>query len=106
MFGRADAVGFDHDPESYGATGGAETVPNSGAKAVDPAADRTADLARCFYVSPICPITRSTASTDTKQPFGAKPARSCLLSMPWIVASQEKPAFQRWQPERNSIHRQ
>ena len=62
MFGRADAVGFDHDPESHGATGGAETVPNSGAKAVDPAADRTADLARCSSTSsPICPITRSTA---------------------------------------------
>jgi hypothetical protein len=35
-----------------------------------------------FYVSQICPITRSTASADMKQPFGAKPDRSCLLLKP------------------------
>ena len=40
-----------------------------------------------FCVSPICPTMRSTASADTKQPFGAKPGRSCLLSMPWIAAN-------------------
>jgi hypothetical protein len=31
-----------------------------------------------FCVSPICPITHSIASAGMKQPFGAKPARSCL----------------------------
>ena len=40
-----------------------------------------------FYVLPICPITRSTASADTKQPFGAKSARSCLRLMLWIAAN-------------------
>jgi hypothetical protein len=40
-----------------------------------------------FYVSPICPTTRSTASADMKQPFGAKAARSCLRLMPWIAAN-------------------
>jgi hypothetical protein len=39
-----------------------------------------------FCDSPICPTTRSTASADMKQPFGAKPARSFLLLMPWIAA--------------------
>jgi hypothetical protein len=43
-----------------------------------------------FCVSPICPTTRSTASVDMKQPFGAKLARSCLRSMPWIAANRRK----------------
>ena len=29
----------------------------------------------------ICPATRSTGSAGMKQSFGARPARSCLLSM-------------------------
>ena len=40
-----------------------------------------------FCVSPICPTTRSTGLAGMKQCFGARPARSCLLSMHWIVAS-------------------
>ena len=40
-----------------------------------------------FYVSLICPTTRSTASADMKQPFGAKPDRSYLLLRLWIAAS-------------------
>ena len=40
-----------------------------------------------FCVSPICPTTRSTASADMKQPFGAKSARSFLRLMPWIAAN-------------------
>ena len=40
-----------------------------------------------FCVSPICPTMRSTASADMKRPFGAKPGRSCLLSMHWIAAN-------------------
>ena len=38
-------------------------------------------------VSPICPTTRSTASADMKQPFGAKSARSCSRLMLWIAAN-------------------
>ena len=38
-------------------------------------------------VSPICPTTRSIASAGMKQPFGAKPARSCLHWTPWIAAN-------------------
>jgi hypothetical protein len=38
-------------------------------------------------VSPICRTTRSTASADMKQPFGARPARFCLHSMFWAAAN-------------------
>ena len=81
MFGRADSVSFDRDPASLGAANETAAVPNSGPKAVDlpsilPLISRVA-----FCVLPICPTTRSIASADTKQPFGAKPARSCLRSM-------------------------
>jgi hypothetical protein len=41
-----------------------------------------------FCDLPICPTTRSTASVDMKQPFGAKPGRSFLPLMPWIVANR------------------
>jgi hypothetical protein len=45
LFGRADPVSFD--PTSHGITD--ETVvPSSGSSSVEPAVDRTADLARCF----------------------------------------------------------
>jgi hypothetical protein len=40
-----------------------------------------------FCDLPICPTTCSTASADMEQPFGAKPARSFLLLMPWIAAN-------------------
>jgi len=53
-------------------------------------ADRTAtDLARCF-LRLICPATRSTGLAGMKQSLGARPARSCLLSMRWIVASLKR----------------
>ena len=42
-----------------------------------------------FCVSPICPATRSTGLAGMKQSFGAKPARSCLLSTHWIVANHK-----------------
>jgi hypothetical protein len=42
-------------------------------------------VAFCF--SPICPTAPSTASADMKQPFGAKRARSSLLSTSWIDAN-------------------
>ena len=45
----------------------------------------TSHVASC--VSPICPTTRSTASADMKQLFGAKSARFCLRSMTWIAAN-------------------
>jgi len=34
-----------------------------------------------FYVWPICPATLSTGLAGMKRSFGARPARSCLLSM-------------------------
>ena len=88
LFGRADPVSFD--PASHGITNGTETVPNSGPKSsnlpsIPPLTSRVA-----FCVSPICPTSRSIASVDTKQPCGAKSARSCLLSMPWIVANHKR----------------
>jgi hypothetical protein len=42
-----------------------------------------------FCVWPICPTTRSTGLVGMKQSFGARPARSCLHSMHWIVASHK-----------------
>jgi hypothetical protein len=49
---------------------------------------RPANSRFAFCDSPICPTTRSTASADMKQPFGAKPGRSFLPLMPWIVANR------------------
>ena len=43
-----------------------------------------------FCVWPICPATRSTGLAGMKQSFGARPARSCLLSMHWIVANHKR----------------
>jgi hypothetical protein len=40
-----------------------------------------------FCVLPICPTTHSIASAGMKQPFGAKPARSCLRLAAWIAAN-------------------
>ena len=37
----------------------------------------------------LCPVTRLTDLADTKQSCGARPARSCLLSMHWIAASRK-----------------
>ena len=48
LFGRADPVSFDGDPVSHGITNETEAVPSSGSSSVEPAADPTADLARCF----------------------------------------------------------
>ena len=45
-----------------------------------------------FCVWPICPATRSTGLAGMKQSFGARPARSCLLSMHWIVANHKREA--------------
>ena len=45
-----------------------------------------------FCVWPICPATRSTGLAGMKQSFGARPARSCLLSMHWIVANHKRKA--------------
>ena len=41
-------------------------------------------------VSPTCMATHSIASADMKQPCGAKPARSSLPSMHWIVANHKR----------------
>jgi hypothetical protein len=46
MFGRADPVSFD--PTSHAITNETEAVPSSGFSSVEPAADPTTNLARCF----------------------------------------------------------
>jgi hypothetical protein len=46
LFGRADPVSFD--PTSHAITNETEAVASSGSISVEPAVDRTADLARCF----------------------------------------------------------
>ena len=84
MFGRADPVSFDRDPASLDAE--QKPCPTLGRNpSIPPLTSRVA-----FCASPIFPTTRSTASADTKQPCGAKPARSCLRSMPWIAANHKK----------------
>ena len=87
MFGRADLVSFDRDPASLGAANDTAAVPEFRTEmpSILPLTSRVA-----FCVSPICPTTRSIASADMKQPFGARPARSCLRSMRWIVANHKK----------------
>ena len=88
LLGQADQV--DLDPASHGITNGTEILSNSGPKSVEPGADPAADLARCFLRLANLPNFCSIGSADMKQPFGARPARSCLLSMHWIVANHKK----------------
>jgi hypothetical protein len=44
LFGRADSVSFDRDPESQGITNGIEVVPSSVPKSIETAVDPTAEL--------------------------------------------------------------
>jgi hypothetical protein len=87
LFGRADSVGFDHDPASHGIMNEMEDVPGSMPQSVEPTVHPNAEFARCFLpprsaevaprgVWPICPTTRSTGPAAMKQSFGAKSARS------------------------------
>jgi hypothetical protein len=72
---------------SHGITNGTEARPSSGPKSVD----STTDLARCFLRLanlPSYPLDR--LSSGMKRSFGARPARSCLLSMPCIVANHKR----------------
>ena len=46
LFDRADPVRFE--PTFHGVTNGAEALPNSAPKFLEPATERNADLARCF----------------------------------------------------------
>jgi hypothetical protein len=48
LFGRADSVSFNRDPQSHGVTNGTEVVPGSVPESVGSAVDPTAELARCF----------------------------------------------------------
>ena len=85
-FGRADAA--DVDPIEHRRASQTERKPAqlwAGNPLTPPSTSHVA-----FCVWPICPTTRSTALADMKQPYGARPARSCLRSMPWIVASHKK----------------
>ena len=83
--GGADLVSFDRDPASLDAE--QKPCPTFGPKfpSILPLTSRVA-----FCASPIFPTTRSTVSADTKQPCGAKPAKSCSRSMPWIAANHKK----------------
>jgi hypothetical protein len=45
-----------------------------------------------FCAGPICPTSHSIVSPVMKQLFGAKPVKSCLLSMHWIVANHKNEA--------------
>jgi hypothetical protein len=87
LFGRADPVSFDGGPVSPGITNKTKAVASSeglflsNLPSIPPLTSRAA-----FCVSPICPTSRSIASADTKQLFGAKPGGFCLLSMLWVVA--------------------
>ena len=87
LFGRAELASSDRDPAPADITNETETFAGSAPKSVELATDPAAELALAFCVSPICPTTRSTASADMKQPFGAKPDRSFLLLMSWIAAN-------------------
>jgi len=83
LFGRVDSGSSDPDPASHDG----EMCPTWSANpprllTILPQSSRVA-----FYVSPICLTTRSTASADTKQPFGARLARFCLHLMSWVAAN-------------------
>jgi hypothetical protein len=78
LFGRADTVSFDTN--SHGITNGTKALPNPRPKSVDPAVDTTRNFARCF-LRLANPTSHSIALADMKRPCGARPARSCLLSM-------------------------
>ena len=87
LFGRADSGSFDADPASHGSAHETEDVPGSIRKSLNRPSIPPPSSRVAFCDSPICPTTRSTASADMKQPFGAKPARSFLLLMSWIAAN-------------------
>ena len=75
----------DPNRASHSITSETGSGPRSGPKSVDLATD----LALAFCASPICPAIRSTGLAGMKQFFGARLARSCLLSMHWIVANHK-----------------
>ena len=78
-------------PSERGIASGTEAPPGfrgenrQTCRRVPPPSSRVA-----FCVLPICLTSRLTALADMKQPFGAKRARSCLRSMPWIAANHTK----------------
>ena len=84
---------------------GTEALSGSGrtlARSILPLTSRVA-----FCVSPICPTSRSTASADTRQRYGAKSVRFYSHSMPWIAASRRREggvtvsaAGKNWRPTR------
>ena len=87
LFGRADSAVSTAIQHRMAARTKLKTCPTPSANpsrllSILPQSSRVA-----FCVSPICPTTRSIASADMKQPFGAKPARSFLLLMSWIAAN-------------------
>ena len=85
-FGQSDSLDADPDRGSHGITNETEARPGSGPNPLIPPS--TSHVAFCVW--PICQATRSTGLADMKQSFGARPAKSCLLSMHWIVANHTK----------------
>ena len=85
-FGWAHSGDADPDRASHGITNGTEAGPALGRNPLIP--PPTSHVAFCVW--PICPATRSTGLAGMKQSFGARPARSCLLSMHWIVANHKR----------------
>ena len=85
MFGRADPVDADRSIIArHHKRNGSPNPLWAEISLIPPPTSRVA-----FCVWPICPTTRSTDLAGMKQSFGARPARSCLLSMHWIVANHK-----------------
>jgi hypothetical protein len=81
--GWVDSVDADAGRASHGITNGTEARPSSGPKSIDPATD----LAHCFLRLANLPNYPVDRLAGMKQPFGARPARSCLPLMLWIAAN-------------------
>jgi hypothetical protein len=85
---RTDPVSFD--PTSHDAASGAEVQSSSGPKIVEPAVDTATDLARCFLRLANLPNFALDRLSRYEATLWARPGRSCLLSMRWIVANPRK----------------
>ena len=88
LFERPEPVSFD--PIRTASQTEQRRSPAQGRNRLTPPSILPAISRVAFCVLLICPTSRSIVSADMKQPCGARPARSCLLSMPWIVANHKK----------------
>jgi len=85
-FLQVESVDAGPDKASHGIANGTLARSRSGPDTVDPAVD----LARCFLCLANLPSYPLDRLAGMKQSFGARPARSCLLSMHWIVANHKR----------------